>query len=212
MGLEMLLAAPEGLCCHKWPLGTPSQGGRRLQGTFRCPPAAALGSLHTQPLVTGVVWGALSPSIPVPSRPGVMSLSLSPPVLSSPALEPNRNEVSSRAALIPYEPQIKRNNFLKNSIYFTQTNPPMPLILPLLPRLFPAPPAWSLLAPGTAGQSCCWLCWQVLHAQFHLRDPLCRVWIGKLPATVIYQNHLFALAHREPIRTLLLVFRLFAHK
>lgn len=81
----------------------------------------------------------------------------------------------------------------------------MSLILPFLPKLFPAPSAWSLLALSTAGQSCSWLCWQVLHAQFHLKDPLCRVWMGRL--SVIYQNHLFALAHTG---SFLLVLRLFA--
>lgn len=58
-----------------------------------------------------------------PSRPGVMSLTQPPlpspqpssPAQSSPApaLEPNTNEASSRAALIRYEPQVKRNNFFK---------------------------------------------------------------------------------------------------
>lgn len=81
----------------------------------------------------------------------------------------------------------------------------MSLILPFLPKLFPAPSAWSLLALSTAGQSCSWLCWQVLHAQFHLKDPLCRVWMGRL--SVIYQNHLFALAHTG---SFLLVLGLFA--
>lgn len=90
-----------------WPLGTASRVGRRLQGDSSCAVSPAVPCR-----VTGWVWGALSPS--GPSAPDTTSAFQASP---APALQPNRNEVSSRAALIRYEPQIE-DQFLKKSHLF----------------------------------------------------------------------------------------------
>lgn len=137
--IEMLVAASEGLCSHKcpaWggPWGHPArwEGGTKGLSPVLCPqvsPAVALGSCTHS--LRSLCW-FVNPRSPFslqillkawPSRPGVMSLTqppLPPPQPSSPAqsspapaLEPNTNEASSRAALICYEPQVKRNNFFK---------------------------------------------------------------------------------------------------
>lgn len=137
----MLVAASEGLCCHKcpaWggPWGHPArwEGGTKGLSPVLCP-LQWHWDLCTHSL-RPLCW-FVNPRSPFslqillkawPSRPGVMSLTQPPlpspqpssPAQSSPApaLEPNTNEASSRAALIRYEPQVKRNNFFKFRIFY----------------------------------------------------------------------------------------------
>lgn len=186
-----------------WPLGTPSQVGTRHLSCAVSPgvPAVALGSPHC---ASGQRVGSVSPQ-PLCSCsdvPDPTSAFQPSPVL--PALESNTNESSSRAALICYE---SRETIFKKFHVFYPDKHPHVLNSAFSAKAFSSPPGWSLPSKHSWTQ----LLWALLAGSPCSVPPEGSSPQGLDRITPIHgylSNHLFALAHREPITTPLLVFRL----